>query len=246
MKLLEFLLFAVLPLTVVQGQTRITIDLPNVAGFTAPRASLGVQNRTPFKAEIIAMKENLGFIEPGQSVYDQEPVPFEGAPLPVLARIYDWDDKFLGLAKRTLWMRAGQADVWTVNLSEVVWADGSYRQSYGQQTPHPTPDARGELSREIDFPRAYWASSTMVQFGNASLFTLIIKINGVEVRRLESGDVWYWGMKGWTSSPQRSFAVKAVYLDRGRYVGESYTQYIYTAHSHPIAYQFVYGPHDRQ
>lgn len=244
-----FVLTAILLPGMVFGQsnsTNISISIPNISGLTAPRAQLGVGNGTPFQAEVIAMNCNLGLIASGQSLYDQEPASFEGAPLPVLALIHDWDGKFLGIAKRTLRLSAGQADVWTIRLNEIIWVDGSYRQSFAAQNPYPAREVDNLLSREIDFPRPYWASTTMVQFGNATLFTLVIKLNDVEVKRLESGDIWYLDFKGWTTAPQQTFSVKAIYFDRGRYIGESSVQYFSTAHGQPVAHQFVYGPYDRQ
>lgn len=240
-KLLFFLIF--LPFVSLFGQgLEFSFFFPNIGGFFK-KAFISVQNGTPFQIGVIAMGEDLGFLSPGESFFDEEPVAHEGMHLPLLASIYDAGGNFLGTAARTLSLSAGQPATWTVRTNDIIWAANGY--GYHSYYPAPAPDTSPRMSRGIDFPRAWYQSTTMLQVINASLFTLVVKLNGIEVTRLRPGEIFYKEIKD-PGILVHSAVVKVVYLDRGRWAGESEEKIIFTTKGPPQAYQYIFGPLDRR
>lgn len=235
MKLRAIFIFFAALIPVLSGCATVRVDMPNLAGLTAPKAAIGVENATPYWVEIVAMSSNLGYLGPGASIFDREPVPFEGADLPVMARIYSPEGELLGIAAEELHLWSGQDAFWRIQGREIVWL--------GCAKPDEPRESRVQ-DRRVDFPRAILRSSTMVQVANATCYDAVLKINGAPVARLESGDIYYFS----TAMIGRGYGRHVVtlqFVDGDRVVGLSPERRFYTAdHSRPVAYQFVFGPRD--
>lgn len=234
----KFAFLAFVPLFL-GGCAQISLRVPNFAGLTVPRAHIAVVNHTPFTVDVVAACKSLGEIRPSASLYDREPVPFEGADLPVMARIYDANGEFLGIAHKKLQVYRGRESIWRIRLRDVEFA-------YNERREGVYTDPRVVESRAVDFPRPFVEGTTWIQVGNATRFEGILKVDGRPVKHLESGDIHCSKIENLIqTSYQRRLSVSMDFIDdKGRVVGYAREYAVTLARQRPTAYQFVFGPRD--
>lgn len=222
---------------------QISVKVPNLAGLTVPQAHIAVENRTPFTADVVAACKNLGEIRPSASLYDREPVPFEGADLPIMARVFSASGEFLGIAHKKLQVYSGRESIWRIRLRDVEFVDGQRRNSREGERVYPDP--RVAESRAVDFPRPFVEGTTWIQVGNSTHFEGILKMDGRPVKHLDSGDIQCLKFESLVRTGRsRRFTVSMEFVDDGRVVGYSRDYTVAFARQRPTAYQFVFGPRD--
>ena len=145
------------------GCAQISLRVPNLAGLTVPQAHIAVVNHTPFTVDVVAACKSLGEIRPSASLYDREPVPFEGADLPVMVRVFSASGEFLGIAHKKLQVHSGRESIWRIRLRDVKFA-------YNERSEGVYTDPRIVESRAVDFPRPFVEGTTWIQVGNATRF----------------------------------------------------------------------------
>ena len=221
------------------GCVQISVRAPNFAGLTVPQAHIAIVNHTPFTVDVVAACKSLGELRPSASLYDREPVPFEGADLPVMVRVYGASGEFLGIAHKKLQVHRGRESIWRIRLRDVEFADDGRRERV-YQAPRVTE------SRAVDFPRPFVEGTTWIQVGNATRFGGILKVDGRPVKHLESGDIHCSKIENLIqTSYQRRLSVSMDFIDDdGRVVGYAREYAVTLARQRPTAYQFGFGPLD--
>ena len=221
------------------GCVQISVRAPNFAGLTVPQAYIALVNHTPFTVDVVAACKSLGELRPSASLYDREPVPFEGADLPVMARVYDANGEFLGIANKKLQVHRGRESIWRIRLRDVEFADDGRRERV-YQAPRVTE------SRAVDFPRPFVEGTTWIQVGNATRFEGILKVDGRPIKHLEPGDIQCLKFESFVrTNYQRRLSVSMDFVDnKGRVVGYAREHAVTFAYRIPKAYQFVFGPRD--
>ena len=221
------------------GCVQISLRVPNLAGLTVPQAHIAIVNHTPFTVDVVAACKSLGELRPSASLYDREPVPFEGADLPVMVRVYGASGEFLGIAHKKLQVHRGRESIWRIRLRDVKFA-------YDERRKGAYTDPRITESRAVDFPRPFVEGTTWIQVGNATRFEGILKVDGRPIKHLEPGDIYCSKIENLIqTSYQRRLSVSMDFVDnKGRVVGYAREHAVTFAYRIPKAYQFVFGPRD--
>ncbi|MFB6212483.1 MAG: hypothetical protein ABEI53_01540 [Candidatus Magasanikbacteria bacterium] len=191
---------------------RLSTKTVDIAGMTERRSKVVVTNSTNLKAEVIALDERLGCLKPGNSFYDQLPVPHYSSPLPIVVRFYE-SSEMVGVAARTLHLRRGGISEWTIRRSDITWFGGNIEEKSRGLPRFNYKDG------DVEFPFLALANTTAVQVVNVTPYNSLLKKDGRKVVVLVPGDFYFMSFQAWRRRAEVSLS--ATFYKEGGYINSS-------------------------